>query len=97
LDPEAGEAGFFVGADGGFVVVVDFEAELGDAAAMSPLAKAVDDELVNAFAAVTGIDIHEADIGVVGMFVHRVGLFDARVAGADDGAVEFGDEELGIG
>lgn len=90
------EAGFFVGADGAGVMVVDVEAEFGDAAGFGPLVEVFYNEGIDAFAAVCGIDVHEAEVGVEGMDVIGFGGFDAGVAGAEEGAVLFGDGQFDI-
>ena len=91
------EAGFFVGSDGGGIMVVDIEAEFGDAAGFGPLVEVFYNEGIDAFAAVCEVDVHEAEIGVEGVDVIRFGGFDAGVAGAEEGVVLFGDREFDIG
>jgi hypothetical protein len=92
LDPQAHidqigrKAGFFIGPDGGAVGGIDVEAEFGQALSVRPGFQGVDDELVDAFTAVDGIDVHKATVGVVGMFEVVAGGVDAGIAGADEGA-----------
>ena len=87
IDEIGGEAGFFIGAKGGFIDRVDVEAEFGEALGVRPGFEGVDDELVDALAAVGRIDVHEAAVGVVGMFEVVAGGVDTGVAGADEGGV----------
>ena len=75
------EAGFFVGADGAGVAIVHVEAKFGDPARLGPLAETFDDEGVDAFAAVGGVDVHEAQIGVGGVAEIGFGGLDAGVTG----------------
>lgn len=97
FDEIFGEACFFVGDDGGLVVVVDVQAEFGDALADGPLFKGDDDLLIDTFAAVCGLDIHESEAGVVGVFEVVQAFFDTGVSGADEGAVQFGYDDLDLG
>ena len=65
---------------------------------MCPGFQRVDDELVDAFSAVGGVDIHKATVGVVGVFEVVAGGVDAGIARADEGALGgFGDEEVDMG
>ena len=62
------EAGFFVGADGGVVCGIDVESQFGEVAGAGPVFQGADDELIYAFAAPGGFDVHKAAIRVVGVF-----------------------------
>ena len=91
------EAGFFVGPDGVAVGAVDIEAEFGEVAGEGPGFEGGDDELIDAFAAAGGFDVHEADVGVGGVFQIVPGRIDAGIAGADEGRAAFGGGAFGGG
>lgn len=97
FDEILGEACFFVGDDGSLVVAVDVQAELGDASGDGPLFEGGDDLLIDAFAAVFGLDVHESEIGVVGVLEVVPAFFDTGISRADGGAVQFGYDDLDLG
>ena len=97
LEEVGGETGFFVGADGAGVVVVDVEAEFGDPAGLGPCAEFFDNQGVDAFAAVGGVDVHEAEVGVDAMAEVVAGGVDAGVGRPEERTIAFGDEQVDVG
>ena len=97
LEEVGGETGFFVGADGAGVDGVDVEAEFGNVSGEGPLAERFDEEGVDALAAMGGVDVHEAEVGVDAMAEVVAGGVDAGVGRPEERTIAFGDEQVDVG
>jgi len=67
VDHVLAEACFFIGLDGAVVGVVDVQPEFGDVTGEGPGLEGVDDHSVDAFAAMGGLYVHEAEVSMKGV------------------------------